>query len=327
MPRRPRLQDRWYAPQRPPWWTRPLSALFGTFAALRRVLYRRGVLKSVGLPVPVIVVGNITAGVAGKTPLTISLFGALRARGFKPGVVSRGYGGLAIAPRLLCAGDDPRIVGDEPLLIAQRTGAPVAVGRERPAAAKWLIGAGVDVIVADDGLQHYALQRDLEICVIDGMRRFGNGCLLPAGPLREPVSRLHEADFVVCNGGMAMAGEIPMRLVADEAVALRDQSQRKPLSSFAGQRVHAIAGIGDPARFFALLRGFGIDAIEHAFRDHHAYAASDLDFHGNLPLLMTEKDAVKCRGFAQEIWWAVPVHAQLPDAFIDSLIDRLPGEH
>jgi tetraacyldisaccharide 4'-kinase len=218
---------------------------------------------------------------------------------------------------------DPAQVGDEPALIAIRTGVPVAVGANRPAAARLLLDEGVDVVIADDGLQHYALARDVEVCVVDGARRLGNGRLLPAGPLREAASRLGEVDFVVCNGGQPRANEIPMRLVADAAVSLAGDAMRKPLAAFAGCRVHAVAGIGHPQRFFDTLRGFGIDVIGHSFPDHHRYVSSDLAFGDDLPVLMTEKDAVKCRGFAGANRWAVPGAAELPPAFLADLATHL----
>jgi tetraacyldisaccharide 4'-kinase len=217
----------------------------------------------------------------------------------------------------------PEQVGDEPALIASRTGAPVAVGVDRPAAARLLVGEGLDVIVADDGLQHYALVRDVEICVLDGVRRLGNGKLLPAGPLREPASRLGEVDFIVCNGREPQPGETPMSLVADTSVSLIDRSIRKPLVMFSQSRVHAIAGIGHPQRFFDSLREYGIDVIEHPFSDHHRYTPDDLAFDGDLPILMTEKDAVKCRAFAKPDWWSVPVAAALPQSFFDAITQRL----
>jgi tetraacyldisaccharide 4'-kinase len=330
------LQRRWYEVRPPPWWTLPLAALYGGVVRLRRALYRRGWLRTQRLPVPVIVIGNIVAGGAGKTPLTIALVGAMRVRGFKPGVVSRGYGGTAQHPMLLDAQPDPAVVGDEPVLIRMRTGAPVAIGADRPAAAALLTGEGVDVIIADDGLQHYGLARDIEVCVVDDARGLGNGRLLPAGPLREPPQRLDEVDFVVVNAGSAtgtrlagdasgrqrMASAIPMRLHGDAARNLRDSSLR-PLADFSGSRVHAVAGIGHPPRFFDALRAFGIEVVEHAFSDHHRYAAGDLDFGDGLPVLMTEKDAVKCRTFAQPGWWSVPVAGELPDAFFDAIAARV----
>jgi tetraacyldisaccharide 4'-kinase len=317
------LQGCWYGDRAPPWWTRPLAWLYGGVTAARRAMYRRGWLRSERLPVPVVVVGNIVAGGAGKTPLTLALVEALRNRGFRPGVVSRGYGGNAVAPLLLGAAPDPAVTGDEPALIKLRTGAPVAIGARRGEAARLLLPEGVDVIVADDGLQHYALARDIEVCVIDGVRRFGNGRLMPAGPLREPGSRLRDVDFIICNGGVARDGEIPMQLVLSNACALAGPATVRPLAAFSGQRVHAVAGIGHPDRFFDSLRANGIDVIRHPFPDHHRHAATDLDFGDGLPVLMTEKDAVKCHAFARENAWVVPVAAELPASFFDAVADRL----
>ena len=317
------LAAAWYGKRRSPWWTWPMAGLYGALTALRHGLYRIGVLRSVRLPVPVIVIGNLTAGGTGKTPLTIALAAALRERGLRPGVVSRGHGGRQRGPLLLDAAPDPAEVGDEPCLIAA-AGVPVAVGRDRPAAAQLLVAAGCDVLIADDGLQHYRLARDVEICVIDGARRFGNGRLLPAGPLREPLRRLDRVDLRVCNGGTPQAGEYPMRLAGGEVVSL-DGSKRQSLATFAGQRVHAVAAIGNPARFFASLRDAGIEVIEHAFADHHAFTAADLAFGDALPVLMTDKDAVKCRAFAQAHWWRVPVRAELPVEFFQAVIARLPA--
>ena len=322
------LQQRWYQPdRRPPWWTLPLAALYGAVTRARRACYRNGWCKVQRLPVPVIVVGNIVAGGAGKTPLVITLVEALRARGYRPGVVSRGHGGRARTPQLLGAVPDPALCGDEPALIRLRTGVPVAVGVERPAAARLLLAEHVDVIVADDGLQHYALGRDVEVCVIDGVRRLGNARLLPAGPLREAPTRLREVDFVVCNGGAAQSSEVAMQLAATAAVSLASPSKSKPLADFRGQRVHAIAGIGHPQRFFATLQDAGLDVIAHAFADHHAYVANELAFGDGLPVLMTEKDAVKCHAFAQPGWWSVPVTAELPNGFIDAVVAKLAASH
>ena len=312
------LAEGWYEQGRLPWWCWPLAALYGGVVRLRRLMYRHGWLRSEKLPVPVIVVGNLTAGGTGKTPLTIALAEALRAHGRRPGVVSRGYGGNRREPLLL--GDQPVAaeVGDEPCLI-RASGASVAVGRDRPAAARLLLEAGCDVLLADDGLQHYRLARDMEICVIDGVRRFGNGRLLPLGPLREPLSRLRDVDFRVCNGGAAADGEVPMRLEGGIARALAG-GREQPLAAWRGQRVHAVAGIGNPQRFFDSLRAQGIEVIEHSFADHHAFAPSELEFGDGLPLLMTAKDAVKCHAFARDHWWSVPVRAVLPEAFFDALL-------
>lgn len=323
------MQQRWYGDRAPPWWTLPLAALYAGIVKLRRALYRRGWLKSVHLPAPVIVVGNLTAGGSGKTPLVIALVEALRARGYEPGVVSRGYAGSARTPCLLGTEPDPVQTGDEPALIRTRTGAPVAIGVDRPAAARLLLDQGVNVIVADDGLQHYALARDIEICVIDGLRRFGNGRLLPAGPLREHESRLREADFIVCNGGVPSQGEVPMRLALSDAVAVGEPTRKLPLATFANRHVHAVAGIGHPQRFFDALHAAGVDTIEHPFPDHHHYAAHDLDFDDDAPVLMTEKDAVKCRSLAKPDWWSVPAMAELPASFLGAVVERLetPTNH
>ncbi|MEW9623450.1 tetraacyldisaccharide 4'-kinase [Rhodanobacter geophilus] len=315
------LESAWYGNGRSPWWTWPLAGLYGALTALRRGLYRAGALRSVRLPVPVIVIGNLTAGGTGKTPLAIALVAALRARGFRPGVASRGHGGRQREPMLLGETPDPSEVGDEPCLMVA-CGVPVAIGRDRPAAAQLLAASGCNVVIADDGLQHYRLARDVEICVIDGARRFGNGRLLPAGPLREPLRRLARVDLRVCNGGTPQVDEYPMQLAGGDVVTL-DGVRRQPLPAFAGRRVHAVAAIGNPARFFASLRDAGIDVIEHAFPDHHAFAAAELDFGDDLPVLMTDKDAVKCRGFAQPQWWRVPVRAELPAALVDAVIARL----
>jgi len=315
------LESAWYGDGRAPWWTIPLSIFYGAVIRLRRALYRAGVLRSIVLPIPVIVIGNLSVGGTGKTPLTIAVVEELRKRGFRPGVVSRGYGGTQREPLLLRDAPDPAKVGDEPCLI-HASGATVVVGRDRPAAAQLLLDAGCDVLFADDGLQHYRLARDVEICVIDGVRRFGSQQLLPAGPLREPMSRLQHVDLRVCNGGSAADGEYAMRLEGGQVVSLagnRDQS----LQAFAGQRVHAVAAIGNPQRFFDSLRSAGIAVIEHAFADHHRFVPADLDFADDLPVLMTDKDAVKCLAFALPHWWRVPVRADLPDTFYAALVERI----
>jgi tetraacyldisaccharide 4'-kinase len=314
------LQASWYGTRGAPLWTYPLAWLYGALTALRRSLYRIGWLRSTKLPVPVVVVGNITAGGTGKTPLTLALVDALTACGWRPGVVSRGYGGTQREPALLDDRPDPARYGDEPCLI-RASGVPVAVGRDRPAAAALLLRAGCNVVIADDGLQHYALARDVEICVIDGARRFGNGRLLPAGPLREPLSRLRHVDFRVCNGE-AGEGEYAMRLAGGMAVSLTDGAKR-PLSDFGGHTVHAVAAIGRPERFFESLRTQGLTVIGHAFADHHAFVPRDLAVAGDAPLLMTDKDAIKCQSFARPGWWRVPVRAVLDDDFIVALCRRL----
>lgn len=274
----------------------PLAWLFGGLVALRRAAFRRGWLAARRVDRPVVVVGNLTVGGSGKTPLAVWLAGRLRERGVRVGIVSRGYGGSATGVLRVAPDTDPAVAGDEPVLLARRTGAPVVVSRARAAGAAALAGE-VDLILADDGLQHYALARDLEIVVVDGRRRYGNARLLPAGPLREPVARLATADLVVVNGGAAAPGELRMDLVPGDVIALVGGA-RTPLAAWAGRRVHAVAGIGDPQRFFATLRAAGLEPIEHPKPDHAVLTAADVAFPDDLPVLMTEKDAVKCRAYA-----------------------------
>ncbi len=291
--------------------------------ALRRGLYRMGWLRCQRLPVPVIVIGNLTVGGSGKTPLTMALVEYLREAGFHPGVVSRGYGGTARRPMLLDSQHPPSLVGDEPYLIHWRTGVPVAIGAERVTAARLLLGQGVDLILADDGLQHYPLGRDLELCVIDGPRRFGNARLLPAGPLREPLSRLQSVDFRICNGGRCLPDEVSMSIRADAPYPLLTPPQAGQQLE-PGVAVHAVAGIGHPVRFFASLRNLGWQPVEHPFPDHHIFTAEDFCFDdGQKPLLMTEKDAVKCVALARPNWWVLPIRAVLPESFLQTLRQRL----
>lgn len=318
-----RIQQIWYDGQPAPWWLHALVPVYRSLRWLHLAPYRYGWRKATTLPVPLLVVGNLTAGGSGKTPLVIALIDALRARGFRPGVVSRGYGGSKPGPLLVDDVSKPAEVGDEPCLIRRRSGAPVAIGRDRAAAAQLLLERGVDVVIADDGLQNPSLVRDVEVCVIDGRRRFGNGLLLPAGPLREPAERLASIPFRVCNGDAAQAGEVSMRLAGEMAVALIANGGTRPLDSFAGDRVHAVAAIGHPARFFDRLRAYGIDVVPHAFADHHPFVAADLAFGDDLPLLMTEKDAVKCLAFATPRFWCVPVRAELPASFFDAVAERV----
>lgn len=326
--RRARLPAYWYGDAPIPIGARLLSALYGSVSGLRRALYLKGWLRRRHPGVPVIVVGNITAGGAGKTPMTIALVERLRAEGWNPGVASRGYGRERSAPPMWVEGiTDPAVGGDEPVLIAARTGVKLRVDRDRYAAARALVEAGCDVVVCDDGLQHYRLARDIEIEVVDGRRRYGNAQLLPAGPLRELPERAARCDFRVVNGGETGFGEWPMRLVADQVHPVLGGRGRK-LSGYSGQRVHAVAGIGDPERYFAMLRGFGIAVVPHAFPDHHRYSAADFEFGSQLPVLMTEKDAVKLAGvgegsYVTEQFFSVPVRTELPEAFWVSLLAKL----
>lgn len=303
----------------------PLAGVFGVLAAGRRAAYRCGLARVVRVPVPVIVIGNLTVGGTGKTPLVIWLAQHLRSLGWRPGIVARGYGGRAGHwPQAVRPESDPAMVGDEAVLLAWRTRCPVRVGPDRPAAVAGLLtDAPIDVVLSDDGLQHYALGRDLEIVVIDGRRRFGNGWLLPAGPLREPVQRLQSADLVVVNDGVVRPGELGMRLSDPQVYAIAGGAPSAPLARFAGRSVHAVAGIGNPSQFFEQLRGQGLAVIAHPFPDHYAFRVEDLQFGDDLPILMTEKDAVKCRRFASHRHWAVRVEAQLDTEFGAQLDQRL----
>ncbi|SEK93402.1 lipid-A-disaccharide kinase [Pseudoxanthomonas sp. GM95] len=300
-----------------------LEPIYASALKLRGALFRLHLLARKRAPVPVIVVGNVTVGGTGKTPLTIALVQRLRDAGWTPGVASRGYGrNDEASPRWVDLQTTPADGGDEPVLIARRTGVRVRVDRDRVAAARALAAEGCDIVVCDDGLQHYRLRRDLEIEVIDGRRRYGNGRLLPAGPLREPAARGLRCDFRVVNGGAAGFGEWPMTLQSECAVPMT-AGKPLPLAAFSGHRVHAVAGIGNPARFFDMLRDYGIGVVPHAFDDHQAYTAQDLQFGSDLPLLMTEKDAVKCAGLVGDWAYSVPIEAALPEAFWVALEARL----
>ncbi len=325
------LERMWYGGSRWSLPLLPLSWMFGAVTGLRRVLYRRGWLRAERLPVPVVVIGNITVGGTGKTPLLICLAQLLSGRGYKVGIVSRGYGGQA--PRYPLAVDAltaPQTGGDEPALIAQSTGLPVVVDPDRPRAARTLLQLHqVNVILSDDGLQHYRLARDYEIATVDGQRRLGNARLLPAGPLREPPRRLKRVDCVLVNGGENWEAGFHLRQLA--ARALHDGRERE-LAAFRGTPVHAIAGIGHPQRFFRQLRDLGLEVIAHPYSDHHRFASADLRFADDHPVLMTEKDAVKCRALLAQLevqrYWYVPVRAELNDRALkalDGLWRRLPA--
>jgi tetraacyldisaccharide 4'-kinase len=308
----------------------PISLLFAAVAGLRRTLYARGWLRRTRLPVPVIVVGNITVGGTGKTPLVLALVRLLQEHGYRPGIVTRGYGGTARGPEAISENSDPARCGDEAVLLAMRSGAPVWIGRDRSAAARALLAAdpGCNIIVSDDGLQHYGLQRDIELAVVDASRGYGNGWLLPAGPLREPVARLEEIDAIVVNGTGSIAlpagiASYRMSLAGDTFYALARPAQRVSAEHFRSRSLHAIAGIGHPERFFAHLEALGLSFRGHAFPDHHAYRPEDLRIDGADAILMTEKDAVKCRSFTTERCWVLPVDAAIDPAFGQLLLRKL----
>ncbi len=309
----------------------PFSWLFAFLAGLRRLAYRQGWLAGERLPVPVIVVGNLVAGGAGKTPLTLWLVQALVAHGRRPGIVSRGYGSSADAPQLVSAASGPGDVGDEPLLLARRSEVPVAVCRDRVAAARALLAAHpeCDVVVADDGLQHYRLARDFEIVLFD-RRGAGNGWLLPAGPLREPIGRCGRSDAIVWNGSPAVSLGVStpafaMRLEGFRFRSLSDPARHCTASDLAGRRLHALAGIGDPSRFFHQLETMGLSFAAHPFPDHHAYVAAELAFGQDAVILMTEKDAVKCAGLISGEAWVLPVDAVVEDGLIERILEKIDG--
>jgi tetraacyldisaccharide 4'-kinase len=319
-----RLQQLWYGESRLATLLLPVSGLFCALVQVRRAAYRAGLLRSRHLDARVIVVGNITVGGTGKTPLVLALSRCLREAGFRVGILSRGYRGRAGAgPLRVSPSSDPGEAGDEPVLLARNSGAAVYAGADRVAAGRALLACTpCDVLVCDDGLQHYALRRDLEIAVVDAGRGQGNGHCLPAGPLREPVSRLRTVDALVYLGQPA-PGVFGMTLEAKHAARLCDPADVRPLKSFRGERLHAVAGIGDPQRFFATLRSAGLDIEEHSFPDHHPFCAADLAFGERRTVLMTEKDAVKCVSFAPAHWWSVAAEAQLDPAFVAWLLDSL----
>jgi tetraacyldisaccharide 4'-kinase len=292
----------------------PLSWLFGIVVACRRAAYRYGLLRRVRVARPVVVVGNVTVGGTGKTPFTIWLAAQLQAQGVRVGIVLRGYGGNSSQwPRDVSSDSAPEEVGDEAVLLAKRTGAIVVAGPDRVAAAQRAIERGAGIVLSDDGLQHYRLARDREVVVIDGRRGVGNRRLLPAGPLREPVGRLAQADLRVVSWRDGSTRPITPIAATIQACAQLGQASAlvgghtRPLESFRGARVHAVAAIGHPQQFFAALQQLGIEVAPHPLPDHARLTAADIQFPDDLPVLMTEKDAVKCVSFADQRHWAVPM--------------------
>jgi tetraacyldisaccharide 4'-kinase len=331
-----RLVDAWYRPRLTPLTLAllPLSWLYRAVAVVRRALYGAGVLRVTRLPVPVVVVGNLTVGGGGKTPAVCALADALALHGHRPGIVSRGYGGAATSVMAVTPDSDPAEVGDEPPILA-RGGHPVFIGRDRAAAGQALLAAHPDrsVLIADDGLQHYALARDVEVALIDGARGLGNGRLLPAGPLREPRARLDGVDAIVTlipfdappppargDGRESAVVQIPLAFRSVRNPALTAGPGR-----FRGRAVHALAGIAHPARFFASLASLGISATPHAFADHHRYTAADLAWDDAEAILMTEKDAVKCQSLADDRCWYLPIKARLDPALVARVV-KLIGD-
>lgn len=329
-----RVASSWYAPRTTSLALAlaPIAGVFRIAVAARRALYASGVLRAERLPVPVVVVGNLTAGGSGKTPLAIAIAEALADRGWHPGFVSRGHGREGAAPRMVSAADDPDQVGDEPLLLAA-TLRPVVVGARRVDAARLLLARApaCDVVVADDGLQHYALARDFEIAAVDASRGFGNGLMLPAGPLREPASRLAEVDAVVRLVDAAAwraTGDAHETLMAHEPLGWRnlvDPARTEPAAAFRPEAAWAIAGTAHPARFFALVAALGVAARTRAFPDHHRFAAADLELPEARTILMTAKDAVKCTRFADPRCWALDIRARIDPSLIDRIEEILRG--
>ncbi|MNZ29476.1 Tetraacyldisaccharide 4'-kinase [compost metagenome] len=324
-----RLLDAWYKGHPALTLLRPLEWLYRAVAQRKRAAYLAGQAGSWRAPVPVIVVGNITVGGTGKTPMILWLIEHCRARGLKVGVVSRGYGAKPPHyPWRVRAEQQATEAGDEPLMIVQRCGVPLMIDPDRPRAVQALLAEEpLDLILCDDGLQHYRLARDLELVLVDAARGLGNGRCLPAGPLREPAERLVAVDAVLHNGAVSDPEGAFSFVLRPSALVNLASGQVRPVEHFApGQTVHALAGIGNPQRFFATLEALHWRPIPHVFPDHAAYSAGQLQFSPPLPLLMTEKDAVKCRAFAAPDWWYLAVDAQPSPAFVawfDAQIERL----
>jgi len=302
----------------------PFSWLFRCVVTSRRWLYLNGWLKINHFSVPLIVVGNISVGGTGKTPFVVWLARFLRQAGYKPGVVSRGYRGKATQwPQFVTPESDPFLVGDEAVLLARRCRSPMAVAPDRAAAVTALLkNHDCDIIISDDGLQHYAMGRDIEIAMIDGPRRFGNGAMLPAGPLREPIVRLDDVDLVIVNGQASSADEFSMTVVQRYLYNLHESTQRQEASFLAGRTVHGIAGIGHPEKFFELLKQAGAEVIPHPFADHHAYTSDDLEFGDDRLVIMTEKDAVKCADFSAPHHWVMAIEME-PEPQVEESLQML----
>jgi len=308
-----RLVEYWYTNHWSTYCLRPLAWLYRGIINLRRALYRKGWCRSAKMPVPVVVVGNITVGGTGKTPLVAWMAKHCRERGFNPGIVSRGYGGKkGRSPIRVMAHSDPVVVGDEAVMLVRQTQCPMVVSKDRVAAARTLLEHHrCDIVISDDGLQHYALQRDLEIAVIDGSRHLGNECCIPAGPLRESRKRLQEVDFVITNGKMNN-GFYGMEVIPRAVYNLMEPEQVLLPEHIVGRKVEAVAGIGNPERFFLLLQEMGFAVNPHVFPDHYFFTPRDIDFGEDSIVIMTEKDAVKCQNFADARHWCLAVVAK-PD--------------
>lgn len=299
----------------------PFSLLFLFVITLRKLFYKYGLLKTTRSVLPVIVVGNITVGGSGKTPLVIALCELLKKQGYNPGIVSRGYGGSLKKLTWVTPDMNPCLVGDEAIMLARRTDCPVVISRKRTKAIKSLFeNSNCNIVISDDGLQHYAMGRDVEIAVVDNVRQFGNGWCLPVGPLREPLSRLQKIDFIIHNGGEHDFG---FSLKQHGLINLADKTKSFSVEMFKGKEVHAVAGIGNPDRFFNQLEEQGVRVLKHNFADHHCFKKKDLNFGDDKAIVMTEKDAVKCEAFAKDNMWFLPVSASLTENCKKDLLDKL----
>ena len=319
------IQSQWQKRGLYAWLLLPLSLLYCTVMILRREAYSSGLLKADKIGKPVIVIGNLSVGGTGKTPLVIWLANQLARKGIRPAVISRGYGGRAKNfPLLVNADTHAAISGDEPAMIARALGCPVVIDPDRVAATNWLIERNLcDVIISDDGLQHLALGRDLEIAIITSDRVAGNGMCLPAGPLRENPSRLKTIDLVISREKKSALTEHTMDLLPGECSRLDNPAMRLPLSAFWKSPVHAIAGIGNPEGFFSSLRTAGLEIIPHPFPDHYDYTPADISFSDSLPVIMTEKDAIKCSEFATRNHWAVTVSVEVDEGILSTVLEKI----
>lgn len=328
------LHRAWYGGEVTLWYFFPLTFIYVALFYLRKRAFDFGLFATESSNTPVVVVGNITVGGTGKTPLVIALANYLKEKGYKPGIVSRGYGADAsIFPQLINENSTASNVGDEPLLIYEQTGAPVVVDPLRPRGVRLLVADGAcDIVISDDGLQHYAMDRDIEVVVLDAERMIGNGLRLPMGPLREPASRLSSVDLLVLNGKsqsppeeklgqFGPSFEMSLNPSAFEALPHTSEMSVPKLEN----KIHAVAAIGNPQRFFATLKKLGFNIIPHEFEDHHYFKPKDLDFGDELPIVMTAKDAVKCRDFINEKLWYLPVEASLPSSFFEAFDEILLG--
>ena len=319
------IQTQWQKRGVYAWLMLPLSLLYCLVMILRREAYGSGLLKASRIGKPVIVVGNLSVGGTGKTPLVIWLANQLARQGIKPAVISRGYGGRAKNfPLLVTAESYAAMTGDEPAMIARSLGCPVVIDPDRVAAANWLVERDLcDVIISDDGLQHLALGRDLEIAVIKSDMIAGNGLCLPAGPLRESKSRLKSVDVVISREKKSALTEYTMEILPGECSRLDSPAMRLPLSAFWNSPVHAIAGIGNPEGFFCSLRTAGLEIIPHPFPDHYDYTPADISFTDGLPVIMTEKDAIKCREFPTRNHWAVTVSVEVEEGILNAVLEKI----